>query len=274
VRASNFAGDSDYSNEASATTLTSGADLPLADLRLWLRADVGVARQSTNDLVSNWSDQSGHGNHAVQTTAASQPRRMTNVINGRPAIRFDGTDDRLDLPNFLTGYTQAEAFVVLKATADMPGSGRALWRMGGAASSAYPISDGTIRDDFGSTIAKNLPDPSQQLDQAHLYNVFSRSNEWASRINGLLHYTTTNNTVLFNASFVLGWCHPTYFSGDIAEVIICNRVLTSDERETTGRYLSLKYGLAASPSIPSNLVASAVSSNHVSLNWRAGFIDS
>src|SRR5205814_4473689 len=49
VNASNSAGDSAYSNEANATTAAGGADLPLSNMKLWLKADIGVPRQDTNN---------------------------------------------------------------------------------------------------------------------------------------------------------------------------------------------------------------------------------
>ena len=54
----------------------------------------------TNGFVTTWYDQSGNGNDATQTTASSQPKiydSISGVIeeNGKPAVKFDGTDDFL-----------------------------------------------------------------------------------------------------------------------------------------------------------------------------------
>lgn len=51
--------------------------------------------------VSKWYDQSGNNNHAVQTTAASQPKIVDAGVlvtgdNGKTAIKFDGVDDSLN----------------------------------------------------------------------------------------------------------------------------------------------------------------------------------
>lgn len=65
----------------------------LANCVLWLDADdLGLA---DNDPVPTWSDLSGNGNHVAQATGASQPTFKTNRLNGKPAVRFDGTDDYL-----------------------------------------------------------------------------------------------------------------------------------------------------------------------------------
>ncbi len=67
--------------------------IPMAHLRLWLRADSGVTRNGTT--VSNWADQSGNGNHAIQFTADRQPLFVTSGLNGKPILRFDGLNDKL-----------------------------------------------------------------------------------------------------------------------------------------------------------------------------------
>ncbi len=59
-------------------------------MRLWLRADAGVL-QTPGGAVTQWDDQSGAGDHVAQTAAAQRPTIVTNVVNGLPAVRFDGS---------------------------------------------------------------------------------------------------------------------------------------------------------------------------------------
>ena len=66
----------------------------------------------TNGYVTTWYDQSGNGNDAEQTTAASQPKiydSSSGVIleNGKPTAKFDGTDDFLSntLPSIISQPT-------------------------------------------------------------------------------------------------------------------------------------------------------------------------
>lgn len=66
----------------------------LAGLQLWLRGDAGVTYDNTA-AVSQWRDQSGSDNHAVQATVARRPQLVREVVRGKPAIRFDGVDDYL-----------------------------------------------------------------------------------------------------------------------------------------------------------------------------------
>ncbi len=60
---------------------------------LWLRSDLGVTPGTNAVGVSAWADQSGNGNNFAQAAAGNQPVYNTNIINGRPILRFDGIDD-------------------------------------------------------------------------------------------------------------------------------------------------------------------------------------
>ena len=57
----------------------------------------GYCTGGLDAYVTTWYDQSGNGNDAEQTTAASQPQIVSSgsVIteNGKPALDFDGSDD-------------------------------------------------------------------------------------------------------------------------------------------------------------------------------------
>ena len=53
-----------------------------------------------NGFITTWYDQSGNGNNSTNATASEQPKiydASTGVIleNGKPAVSFDGVDDRL-----------------------------------------------------------------------------------------------------------------------------------------------------------------------------------
>ena len=270
VQAINLTQWSPTSNVAQATTPVSGTSMPLGNLALWLKADAGLLQGGTNTPVSLWADQSGNGNHATQPTGTSQPLWIPGAIGDRPVVRFNGTNSYFNLPNFLTGATGEEAFVVLKVAANPPSVRQSLWDMGSGAIEYYPYTDGTIQESFGVQATYILGNSAQPLTQYHVYQVSSQTNNWAAWINGLLLYQTTNTTYHYSSSPLLGKFsgYSTYFAGDIAEVLIFNRGLTTGERLTVNSYLNSKYGLApAVPAAPTNLVATAVSGTQIQLTW-------
>src|SRR4029077_7242353 len=77
--------------ESRTVGFTSDADFhpgKVTNLTLWWRADAGVP----TDAGDLWRDQSGQGNNGVQSFSGSTPRLAPEVVNGLPAMRFDGGD--------------------------------------------------------------------------------------------------------------------------------------------------------------------------------------
>jgi len=65
----------------------------ISGLALWLKAD--ALSLNNNDPVASWTDSSGLANDATQATGSKQPLYKTNIVNGKPVVRFDVTDDVL-----------------------------------------------------------------------------------------------------------------------------------------------------------------------------------
>ena len=69
-----------------------------------------------NGFVETWYDQSGNSEDAVQETAASQPKIVNAgalVANG---LDFDGSDDKLTIPNdLIASINSASSFLVAKS---------------------------------------------------------------------------------------------------------------------------------------------------------------
>ena len=290
VRAINVTQWSGYSGVAQATTLTAGTDIPFGSLALWLKADAGLLQSSTNTPVNLWADGSGNANNAVQLTVTNRPSWVPVAVGGRPAVFFGGTNSFFGLPNFLNGANSAEAFVVLKVATNHPSSSQSLWEFGGDAwdSKAYTDTDGSIRDDFGSTTVQSLGIPAQPLTQYHVYEVSSQQDDWEAWINGNLLYQTSEtgfNTVSFAAAMNLGhtiyevddpydpflYSADSYFAGNIGEVLVFNRTLTAGERLAVNNYLNGKYGLTPVISItaPANN-AVLMGPTNISISATAG----
>ena len=79
VRAVNSAGQGAPSLEVSATPYI---------LAAWLKADA-ITGVSSGGAVATWSDVSGHGNDAAQSTAAQRPTYVAGALNGLPVVRFN-----------------------------------------------------------------------------------------------------------------------------------------------------------------------------------------
>lgn len=238
----------------------------LANLKLYLKAGAGLV----GSPIFQWLDQSGLGNHATQTNPDNQPSAIPNALNGYPAVHLD-TSDYFYLPNaasLLSGASEGEVFVVWKT--NDTGTSHGHWSLGSAPPGAYERYEDAIDEDFGSTRLYSLGTPLQPINQYHLYNVSSKTNDWVARFNGLVHYRSTFNTPGFRSNVYLGRNQdPWTFNGDIAEAIIFDRVLSAQEREAVGKYLTTKYALpgVAIPSAPTNLTAVATAPTLAVLAW-------
>jgi hypothetical protein len=80
---------------------------------------------SANGEIVIWYDQSGNGRHAVSITAASRPRIVSNgvleTLNGKPAIRFDGLTQFLNLPTSGAPTQNSSLIGVFQTTNSVPG---------------------------------------------------------------------------------------------------------------------------------------------------------
>ena len=109
---------------------------------------------------------------------------------------------------------------------------------------AYPNSLGQISDGFGTGTGYYTFSSSVALTNFHFYNVSASSTNWIARINGTPQFTNTPNTVYYPTNGnqpALGASGG--FKGNISEVMIFDRVLSTNERATVQTYLSGKYGL-------------------------------
>lgn len=269
VKGRTYAGSSGYSETISIATPSSGAEIPTDHRRLWIRASTGLVFNSTG--ISQWLDQSGLRNDATQAVPANQPQLITNAVNGHPVVRMDNSD-YFNLPGsggLMNGATEGEVFVVWKS--NTIAGPRPSWSLGGSAPGTALNYHNSIEDDFGSTSFYMTGIPYQRLDRYHLYNVASNSAEWVNRLNGRVHFRSTSNIVNFRDTCTLDkgpWGGN--FEGDIAELMLYDRVLTSAERDAVGRYLSAKYALTPPPPPPQlEIVPSVVGQNL--LSWASAF---
>lgn len=65
----------------------------IGGLSLWYAADKGFGALSDGDPIATWFDQSLNGDDLTQSTESKKPLYKTNILNGKPVVRFDGTDD-------------------------------------------------------------------------------------------------------------------------------------------------------------------------------------
>jgi len=227
-------------------------NIPVSGMQLWLMAD-----GAWNNAVAYWHDYSGQGNDGwVGSTAAAPttyPAVVANSINGRPAVHFTETSMQdFNFPTLSLSGSAAEVLVVIRTGTN--GTRQGLWNFGSYGfGELYPENTGELFGQFGSSNQLyNQGVPTQDIGQFHIYEVNSQAGSWQTWMDGLPLYpvvgsqipTSTANSVGFAPAPHLGYSsiqNPSYFNGDIAEMIVYNRSLTNDERASLHQYLAVKY---------------------------------
>jgi hypothetical protein len=220
-------------------------------LKLWL--DASVLTLSNNTAVSSWTDSSGNGYHATQSTGISQPIFKTNIINGKPIVRYDGTDDFLISPNgAISGIsTDATVFSVHSATDRASSLFISCPQVNtNRFQSHCPWSDGVVYFDFGdiTTPSGRLSCPwggtpgvfsiTTFLVGGYAMKIRKNRADLASKTVSLT-FIPGVQTLQIGAD--LGGTNS--LLGDIAEFILYNRRLSDAEVILVENYLSSKYGI-------------------------------
>jgi hypothetical protein len=224
------------------------------DVQLWLRADVGVTTNAAGGVIQ-WSDSGTFANNAAQPLDSQAPALILNTLNGRPVLRFDGTDDFLDVADSesLSGTTDMSSFFVVKF--DDFSNYRTVWAKTAANLPAptdiYAVlNSGVLRVFRGDGGPNNsFVDTAQPL-RGNTYLVLGFAVEGAT----LTHYLNnqengsapvTLNTADADTPLKIGRRADggTQLKGDLAEILIFNRALSSQDRSNVFQYLQTKYNL-------------------------------
>ncbi|HVE41478.1 MAG TPA: LamG-like jellyroll fold domain-containing protein [Planctomycetota bacterium] len=224
--------------------------VPLSSLAAWYRADQGVVMNGAT--VSEWKDQSPHGRHAVQTTAAHQPSILPNACNGKPALVFDGNAKNLlaNIPvNGLGGVT-----LILVTACDqdddlMPRCSPLLWgeTAGWGLTHLAPRKSAVVFM-FGTGQAAIVHYPRPAPATGFVLTTARKDGATESLFaNGVQVWSEGGRRPsLQGASPAValgGDFNGSFFNGKIAEVMVYERALQDAERQRAEQYLKLKYRL-------------------------------
>ncbi len=257
-RLSISAGAGSFALTGTSATLTKSASL-------WDPSQLGAAfvggwrgntlSGSDGDSISTWADWSGNSETATGGGGGQNPLLRTAALNSLNVVDFAAASSRfMTLPNFMTGFTAATIYWVVKDNADPPANTGASGPPfhGGTSASAdhYPYDgDGLIYFGFGSDTRKSTGyNPSPTLDNWHIGCFRSAASDWKFFHNGVQQFTTGTNTVAFPAAPYIGVHNiglgPS-FDGRIAEIVLINNASSSTDRQLVEGYLAWKWGIQA-----------------------------
>ena len=235
------------------------------DLRLWLAADAGaysdagLTPATDGDTVQQWNDQLQGDNtvaeNATQGTASARPTYIANGLHGMPVLRFAGPDNLNGQGGLVLSAGDAARTVVIVGNSPTATSSTN-WEV-------FDLNRGAVTGQ--PSIYRITPEIGMRQNSGNrmytsdtlgpTYTVLAFQTPGAPNCN-------TGNTQAFRDStspltpsstasptLALNTLNGGYrvagvnFAGDIAEILVYERVLSSTELDQVGDYLSQKYDL-------------------------------
>ena len=230
------------------------AVLPVADgLVMHLDAD-SISSVANGGAIGTWADQSGSGNDAIQTNSSYRPIYMAeSSVFAKPVVRFNGVDDFMDLNENMVNVGSFTLFIVAQFDNTQNGGDQYLVsaQPGGSSDTRLRIVWDTMPspDRFNMRAGSSEPLPSWTVAADTNPHLFVLTSEMSGYLDGTYLGSTSNTSTLTPTALNLGSyggdvsTRKGFFRGDIAEVILFNRVLSQEENNRVGYYLAEKYEL-------------------------------
>jgi prepilin-type N-terminal cleavage/methylation domain-containing protein len=238
----------------------------IKDLSIWYETSLDesfdTAEETEDSPITTWFDlntQSSFKINSIQTTVDNKPKYKTNIFNGLPGILFDGSND-----------------FMLSSSVGISGKGLSIFivaRRNSFATYQGVISGISIGASDDTCVGCILPFYDQNsgsyftITAGGWYSVVLQPTPVnntpfiASTIfNGTINTSYLNSFVgtqisgspsfyldkIYIGSRFSGGGTNSYFNGNIAEIIIFNRGLNTEERLAINSYLSKKYAIKVS----------------------------
>jgi len=264
--------------------------LPTSGLAMLLSASELAYGQASNTPVNTWPSARGAYVSARMMGGAS-PLLIHGAINGQAVVRFDGSDDHLQLPSGFQDFTAGMSLFVVKRPSALTNAFKMVMLGNGAAqqniglgragqTGGYQYFTTESGGSFGYFDSANglaagetaLVSVLQNGGSANASTQAELSKNGSSLVSGAVFVPPVANRTM-NYIGKTYWAEG-MFQGDIAEVILYNRRLNTTELASVYQYISTKYGLVVEGStpppltVPTGLSATAGSSS-VNLSWSA-----
>lgn len=270
-----------YSGMFSAAEIASLAQaqmdvaIPLSGLALWLKADESVSVDGSGN-VEKWMDQSGKSNHGTQTSSGNRPKLVANAINGKPALRFDGSDDYVDLPaavsvanETLTDFRVGLTAIVVARPNKLQATARFLTLSRGASSNVVSVAYNKpwSFSEVSTNVEYYQSNPGTGVSSVFAWQAMNKGEFKSYEItqtptSGGLGSVDIHSDGYFLANDVItlpnydpvnlrdknyvgrsSYTSQPYLASDVAEIILYQRPLSAAERRQVEFYLFKKYGL-------------------------------
>jgi hypothetical protein len=271
VVAVNAGGDSPSSPVVD--TVTEFSPSAFTNTQFWFDADDASTFTLVEDRVASWRDKSGNENNAFQAIDSLRPTRVNQAHGDRATVRFDDayltTTDIVQLRERDDGYTIIAVVMNTKADGITGTDGRGGVLLGNFGSSQPNVAvelheDRELRQWWDTRDEPGLPAADHTGDArfpsprpaANTYAIVLFYRDAAARkfgggVDGVLAAELEDEgpNLTVAMPFRIGGDYrasplPVSWNGDIAEMLVFDRLLSSDERDRLHDYMSFKWSVA------------------------------
>lgn len=192
-----------------------------SNLKCWL-----IANDLAAGAVALWTDASGNGNNAVQSTGNAQPTCVSSAINGHKVVRGDGVTDHLDIPAIRSSAGQLDIWIVSQRLSTCDNYPRLLSCYDGSGNDYDAPSWIKVVNWSSSGSGPNGDTYVKQIDRV----------------------TSSTTLGLYSIRVLASKTQvPQADSADIAEIVIYDATKSTLERAWISYYLANKYGISGYP---------------------------
>lgn len=269
----------------------SPSDLPA--LTFWVTGDGSLIKNSSN-FVSNWFDQSSKSNHVYQLNSVKQPRWVDSLakINYMPAIKFSGTN-ALEGGNILNLGKKSRTIIIVGQMDASTTSGTYIAKsLAGPQPDRYAIlrSNGQLynlhHDQFDRSIISTTPYGQFETiicQTKRAQGELTLQRNYGPTLTGL-GIADSSRDMSSTYRFLVGAYNSnpdvneqTGLSGYIAEIIIFDTILNTDQLTAIKLYLDSKYTRPVNLGPDINIdygycdkVMLDASERYITYNWSTG----
>lgn len=219
-----------------------------ANLFAWYDASDTSTITSSGNLVSSWSDKSDNSNNLSQGNSSYRPTTNSATLNGLNVIDFDGTNDTLQGTLASLG-TNPELTIFAVVQYDVMRAANSILVFVGATSTDQGIgfglhtSNGLNSFQWGSGSSH---DGNYITGSYVIHGMTKTSSGNTTYVNGVAKPLNTSGSLSLASSPTIEISldnFNNYLDGKVAEILIFNRELDSDERDSIETYLNDKWSV-------------------------------
>ncbi len=223
---------------------------------LWVKAE-DITTVIDGSDITTWDDFSGNTNSLTQPNASFKPVYKSNILNGKPVVRFNKTNGRLVKTNFTDFPTNEITSIYVNSNAGESSDGILSYASTGGDNNFLLYNSNNIMPHRNSSYSSGVDvnDGTFHIVNVSWKSVGGNTEVWKDGTKSNTNTLNAGSTITaggclalageqdaVNANYDAGQAH----FGDFPEVIIYNTFLNEAQHIIVSNYLAAKYGLSLS----------------------------